>query len=547
MIARIHLSLFTLVLLFSSCQPKQQAPSAESVFLTSEIMCGTVQFTDGCGEQMDTLIRFGIALIHHMTYEDAAYTFDQVMEKDPDCFWGYWGKAMTYIHPLWPDIPTDNEMEQGYVLTQKAMSLAKSEKEKAYGQAVANYYLKSDKNKLARMADMQQGWNEAAVQFPDDPEAALLNGLFRLALVPPTDKTFEVQREVGAMAEMYLTKYPDHPAAFHYGIHAYDVPPLAMKALELARHYGKVAPEIPHALHMPSHIFTRLGYWQESIDWNSRSAQAARRLPYDGHLVSPHYYHAADYMIYAMLQYGEDERAVALLQEMDTFSAKPHINPASAYALAAMPARIPLEMRDWKAAAQLENPDTSAIPWKKYPQYEAMFYESKGLGAARSGDIAMAEYNVQQLQRMQASLPETPQKKYWSDQIDVKKGIVEAWILLARGKQNDAIALMEQTATLEDNMQKNPVSPGSLLPARELLGDMYLEIGEPDKALIAYESSLTINPNRYNTYLGAAMAGDKMNQQDVAKKYYIKLTELKGSSACQRDSYKHAQKVVSEI
>jgi len=263
-----------------------------------------------------------------------------LIKKYPDCFWGYWGKAMTFIHPLWPDAPSEKDMELGYVLSQKALALAKKDKEKLYGAAVAAYYIKSSKIKSERLADMQSGWHAAHDQFPDDPEAELFNGLFRLSTASPNDKTYAVQKEVGAMAERLMVKYPDHPGAFHYAIHAYDTPALADKAIAVARKYGKIAPEIPHALHMPSHIFTRVGYWQESIDWNARSLKAAERSGYGDH----HNYHSADYMVYAMLQFGEDEQARAIWDHVDKTPAAESITASVAYGIAAMPARLELEV-----------------------------------------------------------------------------------------------------------------------------------------------------------------------------------------------------------
>lgn len=526
-----------------ACTDKKEIAEEQRIFLTPETMCGTVQFTDGCGKEQDVLIRFGIALLHHMTYEDAAYTFDQVIKKDPDCFWGPWGKAMSFLHPMWPDAPSENEMDLGYVLSQRALSLAKKDKEKLYGAALAAFYEKSGKNKSERMADMQQGWAMATAQLPDDPEAALFNGLLRLALVSPADKTFAVQKEVGTMAEGLLAKYPDHPGAFHYAIHAYDVPPLAEKALFVARNYGKVAPEIPHALHMPSHIFTRLGYWQESIDWNARSCKAASRLPVENK-TSSHYFHALDYMVYGLLQYGEDDEVKTLQHTMDTLSALPQPTPAAAYALAAIPSRIPLETHDWKAATQIADPDTSRFPWKKFPQYEALVYFAKGMGHARSGHADEAQLYIDKINSLQHNLGNSPQAKYWNDQMEAQKGCLAAWQELAKGNSAEALQRMTAAADLEDATQKNPVSPGSLLPARELLGDMLMELNQPREALAAYEKSLETNPNRYNTYYGAGMAAEKMKDVQKAKSYYAKLIALKGEAPSKRESLVHAHKIV---
>jgi tetratricopeptide (TPR) repeat protein len=251
-------------------------------------------------------------------------------------------------------------------------------------------------------------------------------------------------------------------------------------------------------------------------------------------------------MVYAMLQYGEDQKAAEIVYLLDTLSTPIVINPAAAYARAALPARIPLENKNWKAAAALVIPDSAEYTWKSFPQYEALWYFSKGLGAARSGDAAGAQASIDKLNALQAALGNTPQTKYWNDQIESQKGTVIAWQSFANGKMDDAIAQMTAAADLEDATQKNPVSPGSLLPARELLGDMYAELGKYAEAVAAYELSLQTNPNRYNSYYGAGMAAEKMKDMEKAKTYYARLVELKGSTESSRESLAHAKKLVMQ-
>ena len=534
----------TTLFLVTGCKSNQTAETEQSIYLTPEVMCGTVEFTDGCGTATDTLIRFGIALIHHMTYEDAGYTFDQVISKDPDCFWGYWGKALAYIHPLWPDMLSDDEMKSGYILSQKALALAKKDKEKLYGTALAAFYEKGEKSKGERLVAFQQGWANATSQLPDDPEAALFNGLFRLATVSPGDKSFTVQREVGEMAEKYMTVYPDHPGAFHYAIHAYDVPPLASKAVAVARNYGKIAPEIPHALHMPSHIFTRLGYWQESIDWNSRSAASATRLPYkDGD--SPHLFHALDYEVYALLQQGNDAGAREIAKRIDTITTPLSMAATTAYALAAIPSRIELEEHQWAAAAKVPLPDTSRFTWKKFPQWEGLIHYGRGLGGARSGNKEIAEQSLARLTALQSLLGNTPQTKYWFDQMEAQKTSIEAWMTYADGKKDEGIILMQKAADLEDATVKNPVSPGELLPARELLGDMFMQMNKPAEALAAYEQSLVSRPNRFNSLYGAGYAAEKSGDSKKATLYYSQLLTVVGTTASSREQLDHARKAIS--
>ena len=535
---------FSFFLLIACGDKKETVTVQSNNFLTPEIMCGTVQFVDGCGEKTDSLIRFGLALLHHMTYEDAEYTFDRIIADDPDCFWGHWGKAMTYIHPLWPDHLTEDQMTRGYILSQKALSLAKKPNEKLYGAALAAFYQKGDLAKPDRLSAFQKGWVEAHAQLPDDPEAELFNGLFRLAVVSPADKTFAIQTEVGASAERLLAKYPDHPGAFHYAIHAYDVPPLATKALNVARNYGKIAPEIPHALHMPSHIFTRLGLWDESIEWNTRSAKAALRLPY-GDKVSPHVFHALDYLVYAHLQYGEDDKARDIVKGVDTLTLAYFVSPVTAYSLAAMKARLALENRKWEEAANLPIPDTSKFAWSKFPQYEALIYYARGIGGARSGKPEIANQSLERLDQLQKNLGDTPQTKYWHDQIEAEKLAVKAWIAFATNHKDDGLALIKQAADLEDATQKNPVSPGELLPIREQAGDMLMEMGQPKEALVHYRQTNTTRPNRFNTVYGAAKAAEESGDAAAAKEFYAKLLSLKGDEPTNREQFAYAEKMVN--
>lgn len=538
------IALLWLTLCFVSCNTQTKDSSPQDPLLAKQVMCGTVEFTDGCGERTDSLIRYGLALIHHMTYEEAEVTFDQVIKEDPDCFWGPWGKAMTYIHPLWPDVLTEEQLEMGYTLSQRALALAKKPKETLYGEALASFYVKDALSKAERIAAFQKGWASAHEQLPDDVEAELFNALFRLAQLSPADKSFAVNAEVGATAERLLVKYPDHPGGFHYGIHAYDVPPMANKALVLARNYGKLAPELPHALHMPSHIFTRLGYWKESIEWNARSAAAALKMPNMGK-VSPHAFHAMDYMVYAHLQYGEDERAAAIVNSIDTITLPIFANPASAYAIAAMRSRLALESHDWKAAAQLPDPDTASFPWKKFPQYEGMVYYAKGIGAARSGQTDMAREYIQKMETLKSNLGTSPQTTYWLDQLDLQQQTVQAWITCAEGNKDLALNQILKAADMEDNTQKNPISPGELIPVREQAADMMMEMKKPKEALVHYQTNDRLRPNRFHTIHGIASSAEQTGDMDLARNYYQKLVDLKGSEGSKRKEYQHASDMLA--
>jgi tetratricopeptide (TPR) repeat protein len=534
-----------LSLFFLSCSD-QKVSDTQRTYLTPDIMCGTVQFSDGCSPKLDTLVAFGIALIHHMTYEDAEYTFNKVIELDKDCFWGYWGKAMTYIHPLWPDIPDEKTLNDGFALSQNALKLAETEKEKLYGAAVASFFEDGvNKSEPERLEAFRVGWKTATDELPDGIEAKMFSVLSMLATVSPTDKSYKVQKEAGAIAESVLKIIPDHPAGFHYAIHAYDYPPLAPNAVRVAREYYKLAPEVPHALHMPTHIFTRLGYWQESIDLNLRAAAAAWKLP-DGNLISNHYFHSLDYLGYAYLQQSEYEKAKEIATLIDTLHGPFQSLPQIAYSMAAIPGRLALEYQNWNEAANLQllHPD---FPWKNFPQYEALLYYAKGIGAGRSKNIEIAEQSLKKLEELQKTFQDAESNKYWIDQIEIQKKVVKAWELYAQNEMKESLKLMTAAADHEDATSKNPVTPGALLPAREMLGDLYMELNRPKDALIQYELSLKINPNRFNTLYSAGKSAELSGDLKKAKFYYSELLKLNKDPKSTRQQIVYARNFIGNV
>jgi len=529
-----------------SCTDKKVAENEVSAYLTPDVLCGTVQFTDGCSPELDTLISFGFALIHHMTYDDAEYTFDQVIEKDPDCFWGHWGKAMTYIHPVWPDVPSENRMQKGWVLSQTALSLAKTEKEKLYGNAIARFYNMEEKTKKERLVDFEDAWLKAHKELPEDLEAQLFYVISMLGTVSPNDKSYDVQRKAGALAEKTLETIPDHPGGFHYAIHAYDSPPLASQALRVAREYNKLAPEIPHALHMPTHIFTRLGQWQESIDLNLRSAAAAKKFPVNGD-ISLHYFHALDYLAYSYLQQSEFDRANEIVSDLNNLTGTFQNHPATAYALAAIRGRVALEYQQWDDAAKLSLSDQSNFKIENYPQFEALIYYAKGIGSARGGDTEIAHTSYLKLNELQEKLNKSKYNAYWVNQIEIQKTVVNAWETYALDEKDKALKLMITAAEMEDASEKNPITPGQLLPVREMLGDLYLEMGNAKEALLQYERSLINAPNRFNSIYGAGKSAELIGEKNKAKNYYTTLMAISNTSNLSRDRLKHASSVVNGI
>jgi tetratricopeptide (TPR) repeat protein len=482
-----------------------------------------------------------------MTFENAEYTFNKVIAIDPDCFWGHWGKAMTYIHPLWPDVPSEDEMTRGWIHAQTALNLASTIKEKLYGTALASYYEKGEeKTEYERLTAYKNAWRQANEQLPGDIEARLFHVLTRLATVSPDDKSYTEQREAGAIAEKVLEEIPDHPGGYHYAIHAYDFPPLAMDALRVARGYSEIAPEIPHALHMPTHIFTRLGYWDESIDLNLRSAAAAWKFPFNGQ-ISAQYFHAIDYLVYAYLQQSGYKKVEDIAASIDSLSGAFQLHSATAYALAAIKGRLALEYQEWTEAANLLTEYQSKFPWDKYPQYEALVYFARGIGGGRSGNPEIAKLSFEKLESLQNVLGDSRASQYWIGQMEVQKTVVKAWQMYAENNMEKAKEIMFLAAELESATEKNPVTPGQLLPVREMLGDLLLEMNLPDEALEQYRLALETNPNRFNSIYGCGIAAEQLGETNTAKEYFTSLIELNGSTDLTRDRLVYASNVVNGI
>ena len=548
-VKKIYSSLSVIVILsffVVTCSDTKIPKNSNSAYLSPDVLCGTVQFTDGCNPQLDSLISFGFALIHHMTYDDAEYTFNKVIELDKDCFWGHWGKAMTYIHPVWPDLLTDKILQKGFLLSQTALGLAKTEKEKLYGNAILKFFSLEDKTKKERLLDFEEAWLLAKEKMPEDLEAQMFYVITTLGTVSPDDKSYEVQMKAGELAEDALKIIPDHPGGFHYAIHAYDFPPLADKALKVARQYNEIAPEIPHALHMPTHIFTRLGKWQESIDLNLRSAAAAQKLPVNG-AISLHYFHALDYLAYAYLQQSEYEKAYSVVEELNNLSGTFQSHPATAYAIGAIRGRLALEYQKWDEASKLSLADQANFPLEKFPQFEALVYYAKGIGAARNRDFKIAKTSYTRLAELEAKLNKSKYNAYWVNQVDIQKRVVKAWETYAKGEEENALKLMESAADMEDASEKNPVTPGQLLPVREMYGDLLLELDNPKEALEQYEKCLINNPNRFNSLYGAGRSAELSGNQDKAKSYYAILLKNCESSDLSRERLKHASNIVNNI
>ncbi|MHA2496038.1 MAG: hypothetical protein ACXAEI_11160 [Candidatus Hodarchaeales archaeon] len=491
---------------------------------------GTVHFPVSCSEPAQRLMERGVALLHSMTYVSARRVFESASAADPDCALAYWGQAMTIIHPLWSDPPSEADFNRGQALVNKAKTRGqKTERERAYIAAVEAYYAEGwNRNETANLASFKEGWEKVYRQFPKDLEAACFYALTHMATADPADKTYAKQKRSGAIAEKVLAQVPDHPGAHHYVIHAYDYPALAEKALPAARSYGKIAPEVPHALHMPTHIFTRLGFWQESITMNKRSAAAALKHP-AGDSISLHYPHALDYLAYAYLQRGEDQKARQVLNTLKAFKDpfQPHV--ASAYTLAAVPARLALERQEWDVAASLVPRTPSNYPWDKFPAMEAITHFARALGAARSGNEQAARQALDQLVALRERTMET--SVYWAKQIEIQRLSAMAWLTYQEGKQEEALNIMRSAAELESSTEKHPVTPGEVLPARELLADMLLDMGRYKEAQAEYDATLNRSANRFNSLYNAGRAAELGGNKSKATFYYQKLIKMTANDA----------------
>jgi tetratricopeptide (TPR) repeat protein len=463
---------------------------------------GKVSFATSCNLDAQPVFEIGLLLLHHMMYGQSAHAFEAAAEADPDCAMAQWGIAMTNFHPLWPGGPTPEETQAGQAAVARLADLDPgTPREAAYIEAVGAFYAGADKTFRERLAAWAGKQREIDEAFPDDLDAAAFDALAQLTMAPRGPDAVPELSDAGARMDALREQAPLHPAGYHYAIHAYDHPALAERALATARGYDRIAPEVPHALHMPSHIFTRLGRWEEAAAWNARSA-AAVLAQSEGGIIADHYPHAIDYAVYAHLQAGDTAAAEALLAEVQTQSSLQNTF-GSAYAGAATVARLPLEQDDWSGAAALTADLNPAISWERYPQAVAIRWHAKGLGAARSGDTAAAEVALEHLAELRAVM-ETRELGYWLALLDAQTKTIEAWAALSQGDEDTAIALMRAAADIEDKAGKAPVTPGHVLPARELLGDMLLETGDKAGAADAYQESLGTSPNRRRSLVGLA-------------------------------------------
>ena len=545
-LANVFLPFFFAVAVSASVHAQEQHQHQHEHGAHEEL--GKVNFQVSCSPAAQKQFNRADALLHSFGYEQADNAFSEVLTADPGCVMAYWGIAMSQYHPIWAP-PTPAELKKGLAAIEKTRSMAvKSDRERDYLAAIETFYKDHDKiDHAARTMAYERAMEKVFARYSDDNEAAIFYALSLLGTASsrPVDKTFSRQKRAVEILNNILSREPSHPGVAHYIIHSYDYPQLASLALPAARSYAKIAPSSPHALHMPTHIFTRLGLWQESIQSNITSADAAKRLVAMTHPGSGSFdqLHAMDYLAYGYLQGGQDQKAKQVLDELKTIDKLDDNVIAAAYSFAAVPARYAIERGRWSDAAKLTLYPGS-FPWNRFPQAEAITYYARALGSARSGDPTAARKDVERLEALRKTLLAS-KDPYWPTQVEIQRVTAEAWIARAESRNEDAVRIMRSAAELEDSTDKHPVTPGAIQPAHELLGDLLLELGRPSEAFKEYEVSLQSSPNRFKGLYGAGRAAELAGDQAKAREFYLKLVAVCEKADGGRPELAHAKKFLA--
>ncbi len=522
---KFFLAIPVLMLSMSPARAQEMHPHTHTHDKSEKL--GQVRFPVSCNPVSQKKFNRATALLHSFWYEEAEKAYADIGREDPKCAMAYWGVAMSLYHPIWAPA-TAAELKKGWEAVENAKSAgAKTQRERDYIAAIEAFFKDHEKlDHRTRALAYETAMERVYRNHPKDREAAIFYSLAVLGTASITDKTFANQKKAAAILNRVLPLEPRHPGVAHYLIHSFDYPQLAHLALSAARSYARIAPSSPHALHMPSHIFIRLGLWQESISSNLASAASAKNHVAKTHpgAASFDQLHALDYLVYAYLQRAQDEKARQILSsvnEMDKVDAQVI---ASAYAYAAIPARYAIERRRWSDAAKLElHPSTFA--WERFRHVEAIHYFARAIGRARGGDRNGAREDVEKLAAIQAALA-AAKDNYWAGQVEIQRRAAAAWLAFAEGDSDEALDLMRSATELEANSEKHPVTPGPIVPARELLGDMLLELKDPDQALREFEQALKDAPNRLNALYGAARSARLAGDRKKATSYYAKIVAL---------------------
>ena len=487
--------------------PKQAAGSPPE-------QLGKVAFPTSCDPKVQAQFERGVALLHSFWFPEGRKALLEVVKADPSCSIAYWGLGVNRMLNPFNGQPAESVLLEGQAAVDRGLATpAKTQRERDYVAAIAALYTHDRAPWRERVLRYESAMEQLVQRYPGDKEAAIFYALALNVAADPNDKTYARQLKAAAILEPIFAAQPDHPGAAHYLIHSYDYPPIAARGLPAARKYAAIAPSAAHAQHMPSHIFSRVGAWEDSVEANRRAEETARMNKTPDDIL-----HALDYQAYALLQLARDAEAKRALERGEAEAARYERSPG-AYSLAAGPARYAMERGDWKMAAQLK-PRAS-----KFPYADAMTHFARAIGAARSGDVGSAQQDVAVLVRLRDGLVER-RDDYWSGQVEVQRLAAQAWVELAQGRRDAALALMRQSADLQDASEKATVTPGYVAPSRELLGEMLLELKQPAQALKEFEASAVHDPNRLRGLHGAAVAAAQAGETAKARAYYANLLTL---------------------
>ena len=518
---------------------------------------GKVEFPISCAPSVQSEFSRGVALLHSFFYEEARRVFTSVAECDPKCAMAQWGIAMTWWHPIWTP-PTPDEMSAGKAAIEKAMAMdAGTDRERGFITALNIYYNTPDSSSAGavgqschgpvgprdRVIAYEKAMHQLRDKYPDDFETQALYAFAVLAVgyATPNDTSLSKQLEAAAIFEKLWKQNPNHPGVVHYLIHCYDYPALAQRGLAAAQSYASIAPWVPHALHMPSHIFTRLGMWDESVTANRASAEASRAYAAMRHrdATEAEELHALDYMAYSYLQEAQDAEAKKIVDlAAKVRKTNPELEFSAAYALAAIPTRYAFERNDWAAAATLAVPN---LPhWSSFPFMEALIEYGHALGRAHTGDLDGARKAIARMQQLGDATKE-PKFDYFKNHLDLQMQAASAWVAAGEGKKSEAIEMLRRAADAEDILGKHPVSPGAFVPIREQLGSLLLETGQSKEAQHEFEAALKIYPGRFRGLYGAARAAEKNGDRENASRYYAKLAAQTANATGSRDELNHVR------
>src|SRR5215475_8734634 len=524
-------------------------------------VAGKVNFPISCAPSVQSEFSRGVALLHSFFYEEARRVFTSVAERDSKCAMAQWGIAMTWWHPIWTP-PTPDEMKAGKAAIEKAMAMdAGTNRERGFITALNVYYNSPDSSSAGavgqschgpvgprdRVIAYERAMHQLRDKYPDDFEVQTFYAYAVLGsgYASPNDTSLSKQLEAAAIFEKLWKQNARHPGVVHYLIHCYDYPALAQRGLAAAQSYASIAPWVPHALHMPSHIFTRLGMWDESIAANQASAEASRAYAAMHHrdAAEAEELHALDYMAYSYLQEAQDTEAKKIVDlAAKVRKTNPELEFVAAYALAAIPTRYAFERNDWTAAANLAIPN---VPhWSSFPFMEALIEYGHALGRAHTGELDGARKAIARMQQLRDATKD-PKFDYFKNHLDLQMQAASASVAAAEGKKSEAIEMLRRAADAEDILGRHPVSPGAFVPIREQLGSLLMEVGQSKEAQQEFEAALKIYPGRFRGLYGAARAAEKNGDKETATRYYTKLAAQTANATGSRDELNHARKFLS--